>query len=190
MPEDNYYLEEILKGCRKHNASSQKELYKYCFAAMMRICIRYNKNTDDAAACYNASMMKVLSRIAQYKGDGPFLGWVRMVVVNTCISEIKSRARFDYKYLDEIGNDNLLTANPEESLDAGDILSLVQQLPASYSAVFNMYVMEGYSHQEIGKILNIPEGTSKWYLYESRKILKERIQQFYYTKTTCNEGQQ
>lgn len=179
-------LEEIIIGCKKSLPACQKQLYHYCFNSMMKICLRYNNNTDDAAACYNTAMYKVFSKINQYKGEGAFMGWVQKCVVNTCITEIKKRVKFDYKHVDDYKND-VVVPDVGNAIEAKEILLLVQQLPANYLLVFNMYVIEGYSHVEISKLLNISAGTSKWYLHEARNQLKEKIEQLYYNETKENE---
>ena len=183
---DDVNLDEMIRGCKNGTPMYQKQLYHYCFSAMMKICLRYNKNTDDAAACYNTAMHKVFTKINQYKGEGSFLGWVQKCVVNTCISEIKKRVKFDYKNLED--NENSFVA-PEASsnIEVKDILLLVQQLPANYSLVFNMYVMEGYNHVEVSKILGISAGTSKWYLHEAKDKLKEKLEELYYNEAKSNE---
>jgi DNA-directed RNA polymerase specialized sigma24 family protein len=107
---------------------------------------------------------------------------VQKCVVNTCITEIKKQVKFDYKSLDD-GDDKMVVTDVETGIEAKEILLYVQQLPANYSLVFNMYVMEGYNHVEIGKMLNISAGTSKWYLHEARNLLKDKIEQLY-----CNES--
>lgn len=183
---DDLQLQAIIKGCKIFSPIHQKQLYNYCFAAMMKICLRYNKNMADAAACYNTAMYKVFSKIEQYKGEGAFLGWVRKCVVNTCISEIKQSAKFDYKHLEDVDSD-VAVPDAGNFIEAKEILLLVQQLPATYSLVFNMYIMEGYSHAEISKMLGISAGTSKWYLHEARNQLKEKIEQLYYNESKSNE---
>jgi RNA polymerase sigma-70 factor, ECF subfamily len=173
-------LESILAGCREHIPACQKMLYKYCFANMMRICLRYNKHTEDAAGCYNEAMMKVFSKIHQYTGEGAFLGWVRTIVVNTCITQVRAKTKFSVKPIEEIREEKFTVNTFEGDITAKEILELVRKLPASHSIVFNMHIMEGYSHDEIGKMLEISAGTSKWYLHEARNILKQQIQHLYY----------
>lgn len=173
-------IEEIIEGCKRHEQQYQKELYRHCFAGMMKICLRYNKNMDDAAACYNTAMLKVFSKIDQYKGNGPFLGWIRTIIVNTCITEQKKKARFINKVVDHVPESDLPVTELEENITAKEILEMVQELPPTHSIVFNMYVMEGFNHDEIAMHLGISPGTSKWYLHEARKTLKQKIKHFYY----------
>jgi len=177
---DEINIENVIEGCRHQEQYYQKELYMFCFPGMMKICLRYTKNMDDAAACYNTAMLKVFSKIHQYIGDGPFLGWIRTIVVNTCITELKKKAKFINRPVDDIPETHLPVTDFDDVITAKEILEMVQELPATHSIVFNMHVMEGFNHDEIGMHLGISAGTSKWYLHEARKILKQKIKQFYY----------
>lgn len=167
-------INKIQKGCKQGDRLCQKELYNYCFNLMMKVCMRYHNNTDDAASSFNAAMLKVFQNINQYRGEGDFLAWIRRIIVNTCLTAIKSKAKFEYQELNESSK---LLFEPEvyQHLHAKDILDLVHELENPHKLVFNLFVMDGYSHDEISQQLGIPKGTSKWYMHEARKLLIGRI---------------
>jgi RNA polymerase sigma-70 factor (ECF subfamily) len=170
-------LEHIIEGCKQNKRQSQELLYKYCFQQMMKVCQRYHNNTDDAAASYNTAMFTVFTKINQYKNQGEFLGWIRRIMVNTCLNALKQNTRFEAAEITDKEYQSF-QVKPEvySAMDSKDILALVQSLPSTCKLVFNLNQIEGFSHEQVAEHLNISIGTSKWYLHEARKILKEKIQ--------------
>lgn len=181
----NLDISTIQNGCRNGDRLSQKQLYNYCFQVMMKVCIRYHANMDDAANSFNAAMLKVFQNIKQYRGEGDLMAWIRRIVVNTCLTAVKSQARFEYRELEEGLN---VSFEPEvyQHLQAKEILDLVHELENTQRLVFNLFVMEGYTHDKIAQQLNIPKGTSKWYLHEARKQLKEKIKFLFKNEINSN----
>ena len=169
-------LQKIIEGCKQNNPASQKELYQHCFSAMMKVCVRYNNNMDDAGACYNAAMHTAFVKINQYKNEGEFLGWVRKIVVNTCLNNLKQQTKFETKELTQTTHkDFYIDPDIYSSLQSKEILQLVRTLPQNTALVFNLYVMENYTHEQIATELQIAVGTSKWHLNNARTLLKEKI---------------
>lgn len=178
-------LYNMIQGCLRNSPVHQKQLYQYCFTSMMKVCLRYCKNTDDAAACYNEAMRKVFQNIAQCRNEAAFMGWVKQIVVNTSINDLKSRARFEKRHLTQ-GDETAvfdLSAQPATDITAAEILQFVQQLPPTHSLVFNLYAIEGYTHEEISQQLSIAVGTSKWYLSEARQKLKKNLNNVKHNET-------
>jgi len=174
-------LSEIIAGCIRRSAEHQKKLYQYFFSSMMKICLRYCHCTDDAAACYNESMRKVFSKIEQCRDEKLLLAWVKKIVINTCLTELKKRSRFEERQV-SIDNDfdnKLDFPVHSNTISATEILQYVQALPPTHLLVFNLYAIEGYTHEEIGKMLKIATGTSKWYLSDARNKLKKSLTEFY-----------
>jgi RNA polymerase sigma-70 factor, ECF subfamily len=169
-------LENIIQGCKNSDANCQKQLYKYCYEQMMRVCMRYHSNEQDASNAYNEAMYSVLSKINQYKNEGEFMGWVRRIMVNTTLNILKREKKYAFK---EMGESTTQTfhINPEvySSINKNDILNMVRELPKQTALVFNLYIMEGYTHEQVGSILGISNNTSKWHLNNARTILKEKI---------------
>jgi RNA polymerase sigma-70 factor, ECF subfamily len=168
----------IIEACRQQDPKAQEQLYKYCYPGMMKVCLRYcNGQTDLAAAAYNQAMLKAFRQIDQYKNEGSPDAWLRRIVVNTCIDQYRGQVRFQ---LVEISTTNLepvpVIPDVYNKISGHEIINLIYELPKNTALVFNLFVMEGYKHEEIGKLLGISTGTSKWHLNEARKLLKKKIE--------------
>jgi RNA polymerase sigma-70 factor, ECF subfamily len=169
---------DIIKGCVAQNRKSQERLYHLCHKAMLKVCCLYVANIQDAAALYNQAMLKVFAGIDQYRAAGAFMGWVRRIVVNTCIDHCRRQQKFVLQSIEAVAEENY-QADPSvyDKLSAADTLQLVHELPAASAMVFTLYAIEGYKHAEIAVLLSISEGTSKWHLNEARRLLKQKIDQ-------------
>lgn len=145
---------------------------------MIKICQRYTNDLQEAGALYNEGMLKVFSRIHQYNFEGSFEGWMKRVVVNTCIDHCRKQAKF-HTVAPEFTEAGNFSVPPEawSRMQAGELMQLVRQLPKNTALVFNLHVIEGYKHHEIAELVGITTGTSKWHLNEARKILKQKIEQ-------------
>lgn len=155
---------------------------------MIKVCLRYAfGNMDDAGWLYNQAMLKILVHIDQYRNEGEFMGWVRRAVVNVCIDQCRKKTWFGMAELKE-ASEYILPVLPDiyNKFSGNDIMQLVHQLPRNTGLVFNLFVMEGYKHEEIGKILGISAGTSKWHLNEARRLLKEKIELFFKKENLAN----
>jgi RNA polymerase sigma-70 factor, ECF subfamily len=173
--ESNY--DNIINGCIAQQSKAQEQLYYTMHATMIAICWRYANDVQQASQMYNNAMLKVFKNIKQYSYKGSFEGWVKRIVVNTCIDFIRTNKQFEFTSIDESNTYNALVAPEAYShLEVKDIISLIHQLPKNTGLVFNLYVLDGYKHHEIGTILNISEGTSKWHLNEARRLLKIALQ--------------
>ena len=161
-----------IKGAIKNETRSQEVLYRYCFENLMKVCMRYHTSEADAAASFNKAMHKAFDKLKQYRQDGFFLAWVHKIVVNTCLNELRDQVRHSSGELKE-AHAIELNAPPDtySSISEKEILSHVQQLAGTTRLVFNLYVMENYSHAEIAKLLGISEGTSRWHLNQAREKL-------------------
>jgi RNA polymerase sigma-70 factor, ECF subfamily len=180
-------LENFIEGCKLGNAAHQQQLYRYCFQPMMKVCLRYHKNMDDAAASYNTAMHNVLTKINQYQNKGAFMGWVQRIMVNTCLNDLKVSVKFETKEItDREYNSFLIVPEVYSNIESRDLLKMVQTLPNNTAMVFNMYVMEGFTHEQIANELGISTGTSKWHLNNARTILKEKIKNTNYNENRKN----
>ena len=178
----------MIQACRRQDAKAQEQLYKYCYPGMIKVCLRYcNGQIDSAAAAYNQAMLKVFQNIDQYKGEAEPEAWIRKIVANTCIDLYRSNMKFQTIELDESPAD-LVPVIPDvyNRMSGHEIISLVYQLPKNTGLVFNLFVLEGYKHEEIGKLLGISPGTSKWHLNEARKLLKQKIETLYKKEFLAN----
>lgn len=171
-------LNNYIAGCLQNDAASQEALYKLCYAGFMKICLHYHAGNADAVASFNKAMHQVFTRIKQYRNEGPVLGWIRKIVVNTCLNDLRDQARFSSQQATD-RELNSFTAEPEiyAGLEVKQVLELVQQLPPASRLVFNLYIMEGYTHEQIARQLGISAGTSKWHLNQARNLLKQGMAQ-------------
>jgi RNA polymerase sigma factor (sigma-70 family) len=155
----------------------QEELYKRFAPKMYAVCMRYANNTDDAQDLLQEGFIKVYRNLEKFRAEGSFEGWVRRVFVNTSIEHFRRKNNL-YSITEKEENiieDADITAL--DNLAEKDIINLVQELSPGYRTVFNMYVVEGYSHKEIGNILGISEGTSKSQLARAKAILQKKVQE-------------
>lgn len=142
----------------------------------MSLCLRYTKNESDAVEVLNSGFLKVFLNIQRYEpAQSTLYTWVRTIVVNSCIDFIKQRTRMQQHQELEVAMEVNIDADAINKMETTQLLHLIRQLPPATQAVFNLYVMEGYNHKEIGRLLRISEGTSKWHLSEARKSLQQMI---------------
>ena len=155
----------------------QETLYHRHSPKMYAVCLRYSGNADDAQDLLQDGFIKVFKNLEKYRGDGSFEGWMRRIFVNTAIEHFRKRIKMNT--VAEMPENNIEDKewNAFETLAERDIIQIVQLLSPGYRQVFNMYVIEGYSHKEIGEILGISEGTSKSQLARARGILQKMVQE-------------
>ena len=169
-----YSESELVEGCKEGNPLYQRALYQQFNRLMFGVCLRYADNHDDAKDILQDGFIKVFKHIGTFQGKGSFEGWVRRIMVHTSIEHYRRNSRYFMVDIKEAGEMEF-DSNALSSLSRDEILVIVSELPAGYRTVFNLYVIEGYSHQEIGKMLKISDGTSKSQLSRAKKILKEKL---------------
>ena len=163
-------LKHIVQGCRKGDSKSQKELYDRYAPLFMSMALRYMKVYEEAEDVMVMAFYKIFDKINHFKGEGSFEGWVRRIMVNTCLSHLKRKNIFEYTDEEYVFNSE--TVENLESTSVEDIQKLIDELPNGYKVVFNLYAIEGYRHSEIAEMLNISESTSKSQLFKARKWLQ------------------
>ena len=147
---------------------------------MYGLCLRYSNDEDEAKDILQDGFIKVFLNLKQFNNKGSFEGWIRRIIVNTALERFR-----DKNYLFAISMENSYETGGGEydhilsELSANDLLKLIQELSPQYRMVFSLYAIEGYSHKEISKKLNIKEGTSKSNLSRAREILKEKVNKHY-----------
>jgi RNA polymerase sigma-70 factor (ECF subfamily) len=143
---------------------------------MMTLCLRYTKNESDAMEVLNTGFYKVFKNITRYDGaQASLYTWIRTIIINSCLDFIKTnQKKISTEEMDKAGEVHI-PAEAILKMKADELLKLVRELPPATQAVFNLYVLEGYNHGEIAKLLQISEGTSKWHLSEARKKLQQMI---------------
>lgn len=168
-------LEELINGCKRNERSSQERLYKLFYTRMMALVRRYIDDEMQAEEVLNNGYLRAFQKIGQYNFQGSFEGWLRRVVFHAVSDYVRSNAKYSNNVV-LVEKEEYIHKDYAERLYYNELLEMVQSLPIATRAVFNMYVLDGYTHKDIGKALGISEGTSKWHLSEGRKILKEKIE--------------
>lgn len=167
---------EIIKGCLKGDPSSFRTLYKLYAPKMLTVCKRYTHNTTEAEDVLQEGLIIVIEKLAQFKGEGSFEGWIRKIMVNLSLMNYRKKSAM-YAVID-INESEIDIPSSEDILSniaSKDLLNMIQELPPVYKMVFNLYSFEGYKHKEIAEMLGITEGTSKSNLSDARAFLKKRI---------------
>lgn len=169
-------LNKVIKGCLRNDRISQKLLYKAFYGLSMGICLRYANNRYEAAEIMNQGFFKVFKNLAKYDSTKPFKAWLGRILINTSIDYYRANIRINSN--DDLDKAEHLTDNnwADRNLNYNELIALVQQLPPAYRTIFNLYAIEGYTHDEIGKMLNISTGTSKSNLHKAREKLKKMVQ--------------
>jgi RNA polymerase sigma-70 factor (ECF subfamily) len=170
-------LVEVLKGCLRENRQSQKLLYEKFYGYGMSVCIRYARNEDDAIEILNDGFMKVFTGLRKFDFERPFKPWFRRIIINEAINHFK-------KHEKQMKNEPIREAESNQSIDDilsqiayEEVVSIIQTLSAAYRTVFNLYVIDGYKHEEISEILGISVGTSKSNLSKARDKLQQLVKE-------------
>ena len=170
-------LERLIEQCKKNDVIAQKALYKRFAPILFGVCLKYCKNKTIAEDLFQEAFITIFNKIAQFKHKGSFEGWIKKITVNTILQHFKKQRVYELvneKNLELIEEDDHdLTKFSNISLDY--LLKTIQKLPDQYRLVFNLYVLDDYSHQEIAEALNISVGTSKSNLSRARVLLKKEI---------------
>ncbi|MAY85074.1 MAG: RNA polymerase subunit sigma-70 [Flavobacteriales bacterium] len=178
---DRDTVKEVVEACARGDREYQKQLYKAMYSSMMAVCYRYASRREDAKDLFQEGFIKVFDKIGKYNFKGSLQGWIRRIMVNHAIDHYRrNKNKFSM-------SESLMEAEriPEKDLDesvfeditADELLSLVQELSPVYRSVFNMYVLDDYTHAEIAEELGISEGTSKSNLSKAKRNLKTMVLQ-------------
>lgn len=177
----NYTISEsdLIKGCIAGDRRMQEELYRRFASKMYAVCLRYANNADDAQDLLQEGFIKVYRNLHRFRAEGSFEGWIRRVFVNTSIEHFRKKSTKMLMVTDkEESNIEDADITALQRLAEKDIINIIQELSPGYRTVFNLYVVEGYSHKEIGDLLGISEGTSKSQLARAKGVLQKKIAQY------------
>ncbi len=168
---------DLIKGCIARKRKYQQALYEQSSSKMFSICLRYANDYHSAEDILQEGYIKVFKNIHKFRSEGSFEGWMRRIFVNTAIEHYRKSVHM-YPIL-EVNNSHydVIDDKTIEHLAAEDLMKMVQQLSPGYRTVFNLYVVEGYSHKEVAKMLGISEGTSKSQLARARYLLQKKVSQ-------------
>ena len=166
--------EELISQCKTGSLKYQEALYKRFYSYAVGVSLRYSLNRDDALEVVNDAFIKVFNAINNFNSDKPFKAWLRTIIVNTAID----RRRKDLKFQLNVEIEHampVVAASTVANLDAQDILKLMRNLPPLQAAIFNLYEIDGYNHDEIAVLLSIPVSSSRVYLSRAKEKLRSLI---------------
>jgi len=173
---DKSMLERIIEGCRQGDRAAQRELYNALASKMFALCIRYMGDRDAAEDILQDGFVTLFSKIGSYMETGSFEGWARRIFVNTALMSLRKKDALKMSEdLDSARNVSSDMPTQIQNLGQKEIMRMVASLPSGYRTVFNMFVIEGYSHNEIAEALGISPATSRSQLQRARCMLQDKI---------------
>lgn len=169
----NLSLNQLIENCKINDTKAQSELYKLFSSKLFSICLKYSRNYAEAEDNLQDAFLTIFKKIDQFKNKGSFEGWLKRVTINTVLQQYRNQKVFD------IVNENIIDDTEidvdEDNISIDYLLQIIQELPDRYRLVFNLYVLDDYSHKDIADMLDITIGTSKSNLSRARQILKQTI---------------
>ena len=174
--EHKYTIEDLVKRCKANERKAQELLYKQFASKMLGVCLRYANDRMEAEDMMQNGFIRVFQKMADYRGEGSFEGWVRRIMVHSSIEYYRKYHKMvQLVDIEDAAGHTSVDAQATSTLAANELMALIQQLAPGYRIVFNLYAIEGFSHREIAEITGISEGASKSQLSRARSVLKEQI---------------
>lgn len=167
----------LINDCLKGKPVAQQKLFELFAPKMLGVCMRYMKSQEEAEDVLQEGFIKVFNKLEAFENAGSLEGWVRRIMVNTALDQLRKNAKFAHSY--DISEQEYKLENVDftfENLVAEDLMKLVNDMPEGYKVVFNMFAIEGYGHKEIGELLKISENTSKSQYSRARAYLREQLE--------------
>ena len=171
-----YSDEQIIAGCRAGDRKYQELLYQRFASKMFTVCMRYAAESNSAQDLLQEGFVKIFKNIDKFRGEGSFEGWIRRIFVNTCLEFVRKKANMYVVQDTETVKVEYHDENALQKLMKEDLMEMIQSLSTGYRTIFNLYVIEGYSHKEIAELLNVTEGTSKSQLARARYLLQKKVE--------------
>ncbi|MFT5616822.1 MAG: RNA polymerase sigma factor (sigma-70 family) [Arenicella sp.] len=167
---------ELIKACQKGNESAKKEIYQLFAGKMMGLCVRYSKNIEEAEDIFQEGFIKVFQNIKKLKDSDLLEPWMKRIFINTAINYYHKEKKHYY----HSDSESLETSHDDsesviDQISQQELLGLIEKLPQGCRIVFNLYIMEGYKHDEIAKMLEISLGTSKSQLSRAKILLRKEL---------------
>jgi RNA polymerase sigma factor (sigma-70 family) len=170
---------QLVKDCLNGKPASQKLLYEHFAETMLGVCYRYTKSIKDAEDVLQDGFVKVFRNLHQYKNEGELGAWVRKIMVNTALNFLKKNQKYQHEmYFPEEHLHPVTDEDPALRLESRELAQLIRQLPTGYQTIFNLHVIEGYSHVEIAEMLGISDGTSRSQFARARILLISWIKNY------------
>jgi len=189
VKKNSYYLEDlkpVISACIAGNRKAQAKLYHHFAPKMFGVCLRYAADAHEAEDNLQDGFIKVFTNLKSFRDEGSFEGWIRRIMINVSLEKFRKQNKLfaveDVSIYDSVN----LSDDVIAKISADDLMKLVQLLPPRYRLVFNLYVFEGLSHEEIAKEMSIAQGTSKSNLARAREILKKKVREYFGEMTAQN----
>lgn len=170
-------LNQLIQKCSENDTRAQSELYQLFSGKLFSICLKYSRNYEEAEDNLQDAFLTIFEKIGQFQEKGSFEGWLKRITINTALQ----RYRADKGVLNLVNEEDAVDEDvliDDENIPVDYLLKIIQELPDRYRLVFNLYVLDDYSHLDISKMLNITIGTSKSNLSRAKQLLKERIEEY------------
>lgn len=170
--------EALLQACLKNQPAAQQELYSKYSPKMLAVCYRFARNREDAEDMLQEGFIRVFTQIHQFQSKGSFEGWIRRIIVHTCINHIKKHKKFN----DSVDISQAHTLQVREDsvpsiIQAKQVIECIRMLPIGYRTVLNLFAIDGYSHREISTMLDIEESTSRSQYTRAKAMLEQILVQ-------------
>lgn len=172
----NLSLNQLIEKCKVNDTKAQGDLYKLYASKLFPMCLKYSRNYAEAEDNLQDAFLTIFNKIKQYKNTGSFEGWIKRIVINTALQRYRSEKVLNIVH-EDISEDVEIDID-DEDISLKYLLQIIQELPDRYRLVFNLYVLDGYSHKDISEMLDITVGTSKSNLARARQILKQTIENY------------
>jgi RNA polymerase sigma-70 factor (ECF subfamily) len=182
--------QQIIEGCAKHNRRAQQILYDKYSRLLLGVCLRYAKDKAEAEDILQESFLKIFFNIKDFSGTGSFIGWLRKIAVNTAITHYHKNLKYRYHVdIDEYISVEAGTESFEEDFfNSEELFKVLNELPAGYRMVFNLYAVEGYKHKEIAEMLGIDTNTSKSQYSRAKGVLRDKLEKLGKLKSSYPEN--
>lgn len=168
----------LVKKCLDGDSRAQRMLFEKFAPKMLGVCLRYAKNSEQAEDILQDGFVKVFTKLSKYSGEGSLEGWIRRIIVNTALDDIRKNVKFQNSVsVDDVDYKLDVDSHILEGLMAEDLMLIINDMPAGYKVVFNMFAIEGFSHKEIAVQLNVSENTSKSQYSRARAYLKVKLEE-------------
>ena len=169
--------ETLINECVKGNAKAQKMLFDKFAPKMMTVCLRYSADNMEAEDILQDGFVKAFNKLVDFKMEGSLEGWIRRIMVNTALDAIRKNKKYAMDAnIDDVGYKLSNYEIASDQIEAEDLMKLINSMPDGYKVVFNLFAIEGYSHREIGELMNISENTSKSQYSRARSYLRTLLQ--------------
>lgn len=167
---------DLIKGCINNDRAAQELLYKQFYVSMMSICMRYTRNEENAVEVLHNGFLKAYKNMYRFDPlKASLYTWIRSIMIHSAIDFIRQNAKYSRQVEIEKATEPYIDSEAVGRLNARELLQLVRKLPPATQTVFNLYIIEGFTHKEIGALMGISEGTSKWHLSEARRLMQKLL---------------